>query len=267
MNDFDIQVNKGRPIALWTHKIGKQMMEDYVGIKGLKVDPYSGPVELKGNKDFILTTGLLEPFPNPCMKAENQRECWFMPSCSGSGKSTLASQIVRNYKTAFPDDKIYMFSSVGDDPAFEGLPITYVVMDDDFLEEALESGLRLQDYSDSMIIMDDIESIVNLDLRALIRDFRDRLFLTSRHERISIIYINHIMFDRDHTRLAHSESNFIAFFPSSGMGPNIRTYLHRYQGFDKKLIKKIMSLPSQWVVLHKTAPKYILYQTGAFLVK
>lgn len=273
--DFSIDIDKGKPIAqimTVTSKKGRRKITDtgsYVGLREVKDD---GSQQVNANVDFE-NTGIakyvLTQTPDPLMKKKNQREVLYVSGPSGSGKSTYTADYVRNYHRDFPNDAIVMFSAVSDDDAFKKIPLIRVVLDETFIDRQLsedEDTIRIEDLSDSLVIFDDIDVIHNDEVKKLVQKLRSECLEIGRHQNISMILTSHQIFNYKETRIILNEANYVVTFPRSGSAGQIRDYFRRYAGFNKKEIDDIMSIKTRWICFSKTAPQYILHQTGARLL-
>jgi len=182
---------------------------------------------------------------------------------SNSGKSTYVALYLKNYKKAYPKNKIYVFSKLTSDPAFDNLNPKYVPIT---LENFVINPIQIEELADSVCVFDDIDVITDKILRTAVQTLRDQALEVGRHSRISVCATSHQLMNYKLTRSLLNEAQKVTFFPKSGSSYHIRTFLKTYGGLDKKQIDRIMDLPSRWVTIHKCYPMYIMYQQGCYLL-
>lgn len=211
-------------------------------------------------KEFkIYDDGILQPLPN-----FNATERAYIAGPTGSGKSYYVCKYLEQLKKVFPDRTIYIFSDVKEDPVLDKLgDITRVNLD----AEALERGpIAPEQLADSICVFDDIDSIQDKKMYAMVQALRDSLLRRGRHENISVIVTSHLMSNYKDTRIILNECNSITFFPRSGASDAIKYTLKKYGSMNKQQIEKALSLPSRWTTLNKHYPMFVLYEKGAYIL-
>jgi hypothetical protein len=190
--------------------------------------------------------------PNP----KTERQILYIAGCSGSGKSYFTKLYLIEYLKYFPKNKIYMFSSIGEDPSLNGVKINYIKIE----PELLEDGLTSQDFKDSMVIFDDCEAIENKQLRNECTRILNSILTTGRHSSVSCILTYHEITNGYSTKKILNEAHSITWFPKT-LPPRSQKYLcESYLGMDKNDITKIKKLKTRSVTLVKGYPKILISQ-------
>jgi GTPase SAR1 family protein len=207
--------------------------------------------------DFKLTKGQLEPMPN----LRNERDVLYIFGPSGSGKSTYAGKYVKNYKQTFPDNDIILFSTVDTDMVLDKWKPIRVPITPDDLNHAKDLH-----FLDCLVVFDDIDTISNKFCLSLVREIRDKILETGRHQRVSVVCTSHLATNFAATRVMVNESQTVTFFPRSGGYKHIHGFLKDYAGMKKSEIDSIMQISSRWVTLHKNYPQYLVHEKGCKMI-
>ena len=228
------------------------------------------PSELIGSTHYDLSGSqlfcMLSPGPDPQMRSRNQREVLLINGPSGAGKSTFAAQYCRSWQRTIKQ-RIIMFSAVEEDIAFESIKMKRIPFDKLVDDDGQPNDcIQLDDLKDSLCIFDDIDMIANKKLRIWMQDLRNRCLEVGRHKNISIISVNHELMNYRETKIIHTESNKIVLFPNSGSGAQIKRYLISYIGMSNDEIKRVFALKSRWVMISKSAPRYVMSANEAYLL-
>jgi energy-coupling factor transporter ATP-binding protein EcfA2 len=243
--------------------ISENQIEKMCGTKAgkkLKIpDEYISLAKARKNKEFHLKDGILQPIPN--IKLE--RDMLYVAGPSGSGKSTYIAMYLNNYKKLFKKNKIYVFSKLTSDPAFDHLKPIYVELN---VETMIEDPIKVEDLSNSCCVFDDIDVITDKYVRKAVQLLRDQCLEIGRHNCITVCATSHQIMNYAQTRQLINEAQSVTMFPRSGSGYQIRRFLQVYGGLDKKAIERIMELPSRWITIHKNAPMYVMYTQGVILL-
>ena len=211
-------------------------------------------VELPKNTDVTLV-----PKNKP-----DQRDVVLISGRSGSGKSYWCRLYAINYMKMFPKRKIYIFSAVQKDKAFDDLSrVERIVLDDNFLalEEENEDGFDFNIFKNCLVIFDDTEKIGNKKILTLVNKIRDQLLEMGRHNKVHMLYTTHMCCNYKSSRILLNECNYIILF-------NVRTnnisqyYLKTYSGLSKDKIKEVSAINSRFIGLHLEEPSFYFYENG-----
>tara|TARA_S200002703_G_scaffold112943_1_gene98448 strand:- start:384 stop:1322 length:939 start_codon:yes stop_codon:yes gene_type:complete len=211
------------------------------------------------NKIFFEEKGT-KLFPIP----QKFSERIYVPAPSGSGKSTFIGMYLEELKKmkGGKNRKIFLFSRVAkDEPLDKHKPIRIPLEEEFFAKHPLE----IEEFKNSIIIFDDIDTIINKSVVKYVRRFRDDVLETGRHYDISVLSTSHIIANFLATRTLINEANAIVLFPKGSSFYAVSNFLERYLGFNKQQIKYVEQLPTRWIWFWKEYPKYAIHEKGAFL--
>lgn len=220
-----------------------------------------------GFREFICRDGLMQQLPR---KNENNDIILrhYLAAPSESGKSYYIANLLKEYKQLKPDCKIYLFSDTKEDEILDKLGLIRIALDNDLAENPIEAVELANDPPEdgSIVIMDDIDSIIDKKISKAVKSLRDQLLQKGRHHKISTICTNHKLADRQNTAIPINESNFITLFPKATAPSHFRYILQTYCGFSNNEVQMAYNLPGRWITISKQFPQYILYQSGAILL-
>jgi hypothetical protein len=250
-------------------------MEDDGGITvGYRENSISGKDKLVVYLNLVNKPGASEIKVQPCTQP-----IWAAPRVdmvnrlmisgqSGAGKSFFAAAWVTTMMEWDLEDGVedlkdfFIFSRVPKDKKLDIIDGSQRITP----EELVEKPVSVEDLRDSIVLFDDIDTIANKETRKAVQGLRDDVLETGRHEHVQTISINHLLTNGAETKKALSEATAAILFPRSGSKYHLKRYLREYAGFEGKMIRKIMDLPSRWVYISRTYPGYCVYESGAFMV-
>lgn len=212
--------------------------------------------------EFYLKKGKFDPFPT--MKT---REVIYVAGPSGSGKSTYAAKYIENYKKLNPDKDIFVFSRLDNDPAIDKLYPSYVKLDKSLIDNPIDITKELKD--GCLVLFDDCDTITDEKVKKAVSKLKNDILETGRHMNIYIVNTSHLINpnDKKDGRTIMNECTSLTIFPKSGSSYAIKYALEKYFGLHKKIIEKILKLPSRWVTIFKNYPITIMYENGIFIPK
>jgi hypothetical protein len=185
------------------------------------------------------------------------REVGYVSGVSGSGKSTYVASYIKNYIKMFPDNPIYIFSSLEKDKAFDKYKVKRIKID----ESLIENPLSFEQFEDSLVIFDDTNTIKDKKLLAIVDHYKAHIIECGRHIRARILITSHIISDHMKTRQVLNECSFITVFPNNNKYHIIK-YLKNYAGMSKEQIERILNIKSRWITIYNHYPSYLIYETG-----
>ncbi len=251
-------------MSLSRHKAGGILIAIIVGGKydGKKIYLHTVEDRNEGEepiKEFKLDDeeGKIVPIINT-----NIRSIIYICGPSGSGKSTFAANWLHNAQMFYPDEKIYLFSPVDEDEVLDELDPLRADMDN---PEAIVQLTR-EDLSDSFVVFDDCDSILDPVMAKVIQRLQDMLLQTGRHSNTKMVITSHLITDQTKTRKVLNEASTVVLYPLAGDIHNIERYLHNYMGLKKDIVERILSVKSRWVLISKTYPMYILTPKEIFII-
>lgn len=175
---------------------------------------------------------------------------------SGCGKSTLASMLLKNYLKLYPDQQVFLFSIVDDDPAYEMHEdkINKVHINDDEIQD-----VTVDDLGNSICIFDD-HALLDPKKQKILNLLKDNILRHGRHENIdSIVCLDKLLSGKD-TLKEHLHSQQLCMFPLTGgnLG-ELEYFLHKKNRLTQKTIDKILSdSNSRWTIYNRTYPQYVI---------
>lgn len=192
---------------------------------------------------------------------DDERRCVYVSGPSGSGKSYWIAEYGKEYRKINPKNQIVLFSRLDEDESIDKINPTRIEISEDLLRE----NVTPSDLTDTLTVFDDTDTIRNKKIREEINALKDDILETGRHNNINTVVVSHLMTDREQTRTILNESAAFVFFPKTNVY-QIKYVLSHYIGLDNKMIRRILDLPSRWVYLHKNYPRFVAYETGAFII-
>lgn len=223
-------------------------------------DKIKPDVEKQVSKHIKIHDGTFELVP---MVKENQVQKCFVAGMSGSGKSTWIANYARNYKKLFPSHPIYIFSRHDKDDVIDSIKgVKRIKLND----EILDADVDIKELKNSLIIMDDIETIPNKQICKLVANLRDDLLENARHYNIYMCCVAHQILNYKSTRHLILESDVIVFFPRSG-GYQIKRFLKEYMSLERKQVDDVMKIPSRWIAVNKnTFPNTYIGENDIYIL-
>ena len=184
---------------------------------------------------------------------------------SGAGKSTVAGKVLDVMMKYNDNEKrIAILSPIDEDAPLDvergkdkELPIRIDINDPEVL------SLTAADFENCVVVFDDIESSENYPI---IAKLRNSILETGRHYKTDIVVISHNILGGKNTKVVHSESTANFIFPRYSQFHHINTFLKEYSGMKKSDIDRVLKLESRWVYVSNTAPAYIIYEHGVYLL-
>ena len=206
-------------------------------------------------------SGKLQALPN-----FNKNEKLYIAGNSGAGKSYYIAQWIKEWKK-HGDNKekpIYIFSSVDEDETLDSLEnVERIPIDETLVSEPIKP----EDLSDSICIMDDIDTISHPTLRKIVINFRNHLAQCARHYNITMLCTSHVITNYSHTRVLIQEATSITVFPKASGLFAIRQYLEKQVGMNKDQIKRFVGQKSRAVTLFRQYQPYIMSEKEVYMLR
>jgi energy-coupling factor transporter ATP-binding protein EcfA2 len=194
--------------------------------------------------------------------ANTERQIIYITGASGSGKSTYIAKYCKQYKKAFPDNEIYVFSALNEDESLDVIKPKRIIID----ERMISDPLGVDDFENSMVIFDDIDVIGDKKLRESVYQLLNALLETGRHTKSSICISNHLPTAGRDTRRVLNEAHSVIWFPHSGSGVGTKRLLCDYLGLDKDLNKKLKKMKTRWACYFKNYPSICMTERNMWLL-
>ncbi|QIG59385.1 putative packaging ATPase [Dishui Lake virophage 6] len=193
---------------------------------------------------------------------KSEREILYLTGASGSGKSTYIRKYCEQFKKAYPDRPIYLFSSLKEDESLDEIKPKRVKMDEDIYK----NPIKPEDLQESLVIFDDQDCIGDKKIRNAVVELANQVLEIGRHFKISACYVSHLPTDKGNTRRILNEAHSIIYFPHSGSLRGQRYLLESYVGLDIKDIQAIKKLDTRWCCIFKNFPQVIMTEKMCWLL-
>ena len=186
---------------------------------------------------------------------ETERSILYITGPSGSGKSYYTRNYILEYKKLFPKNNIYIFSSLDSDETLDKIPKIKRIK---FTEKFLLFDFKIIDFTNSLIVFDDIDAETSKVRKAKIYGILNMVLNTGRHERVSVVYTSHLSCAGNETKLILSECHSVTVFVKNMGNRSLKYLMDSYFGLDKHQINYIKKIDSRWVTLIKTYPSVLI---------
>jgi hypothetical protein len=181
------------------------------------------------------------------------------------GKSYMATQMAKDYNKLYPKNKVALISYVENDKNLNDKNIkNFIKINVD--ENIFDDPLTLDEFHDKLVILDDIEAYGDKGIIKELELFANKLVNTGRHHNIDVIICRQKLMAGHKTSDILNGIHQIVCFPKTASRFQLQNYLDRYLHIPKKIIKKILDVPSRWVLINTSNPVYVLHQKGAFII-
>ena len=219
-----------------------------------------------GCDEIELESGFkFELAPRPL--SEKERTTHFIAGESGSGKSYFAREFAKRYKSMFPKNDIYLISYLEKDETIDEYKeiIRINAITKEFLDECMDLDLEVE-FKHSMVIFDDIDSIVNKKTKEKIYGLLNKMLRLGRHHNITVLYLGHELYNSPELKHILNESMTITFFPKHLNYKKMKYLLEVYFGLSPEQIEKIRSIRDRSITYMKGHDKIILSDSTCFIL-
>ena len=199
-----------------------------------------------------------------------ERQTLFVAGESGAGKSHFIREYAKTYNKMYKENPIYLISYLSEDETLDSYKVIkrLNVFEDKeklFLKECMDLDLN-ENFRDSFVIFDDIDSITAKFEKKTIYDFLFKLLRVGRHFNISVAYLGHELYASHELKHILNESMSITFFPKFLNFKKLKYLLAEYFGLSKTDITKISNIRDRTVTYIKGSDKIILSTTKSFII-
>lgn len=217
-------------------------------------------VEESVKKHVHVDDGIFQVLP---LLKENQTDRIMVTGASGSGKSTWIANYITQYNKLFPNNKIILFSRLSEDKVLDELNlIKRVKLDKTFLKFQYVP----KDFKDTLAIFDDIDTFDDKALCLAVKQLRDDLLETGRHENTYVIGVSHQILNWKSTKTLLLECNKVVFFPQSGGEYQLVRLFKNYFGLMPDNIKMIKRINSHWICLNRSFPTTVIAEKDIYII-
>ena len=186
--------------------------------------------------------------------------CTGPPKC---GKTYWVNEYVKMFKHVFKLP-VFRLSRVSHDETLRKEEKHYLNIPID--NEIVENPLKLEDFADSLVIFDDIESSEFPKATKMAYNLLDDMCKNGRHHRIAVIFCNQECRMGTKTKPILSTVTTLVIFPQNASLYQTERLLKDHVGMSKTQIKDALNLNTRWEVISKATPQYIMYEHGVYLL-
>lgn len=204
-----------------------------------------------------------EPLPPPPSDdGKVKREIYVVTGPSGSGKSYWVRSYVRNYTKLMPRHDVYLISSLSHDDTLDAVKELKRIDTDKLVANPPKD---VKTWTNSLVIIDDVEGL-DATKAAAVQRVQDMIASEGRHTGTTLIRASHLSTDYKRTRLLLQEAHGFVLFPQAGAHSQYTYLLTKYGGMDKKLVQNLLATPTRWILVHHTAPRFVLTPNQIYLL-
>jgi hypothetical protein len=224
----------------------------YVYLSNYEANQNLDILEAGENEEFIII---------PCK--ETERQIIYISGQSGAGKSYNTSKYAEEYHKMYPKRNIYLFSLVQDDPSLNHKFIKRID-----LRKILNADLVLEDFKNTLIIMDDIDCVKDKQLKDKIRRIENNILLMGRHHNISLIFCSHVSCRGFDSKNMLNECGIITLFPLHMNARDLKYITAEYIGLNKEQRKDFLDMAkkSRSVSYIKNYPPIVFSSKKAYVL-
>lgn len=184
--------------------------------------------------------------------------CTGPPKC---GKTFWVNEYVKMFKHVFKLP-VYRLSRVEKDETLKDNNDMYlnVAINNDLVTDPL----KLEDFADSLVVFDDIESSEFPKATQKAYNLLDDMCKNGRHHRIAVIFCNQECRMANKTKAILSTVTSLVIFPQNCSLYQTEKLLKDHVGMSKQQIKDALNLNTRWEVISKASPQYIMHEHGVY---
>ena len=209
----------------------------------------------------------------PCIKLDlgdqliklpnDDHEIIFATGPPGCGKSYWVNEYVKMYKKIFDRD-VFLITRLEKDQTLAKDEDKYIKINVD--QTVLDEPPKLNDFENSLVIFDDIESSEFPKATQAMYNLLDDMCKNGRHHNISVILCNQEVRMGKKTKPILTMLTMLVIFPKTGNIYQMSHVLKEQIGMSKNQIEHIMSLNSRWCCISRASPQYVLYEHGCYML-
>jgi hypothetical protein len=196
---------------------------------------------------------------------DEERNIWLVSGPSGCGKSLMAKKILHELHDHAPKKKSFYISSLDIEQCKTLKGVKYldqIDVDDEFM---VDPFTNLSELENTVVVFDDADTFSSKNENEIVDSLLKRIIKTGRHFNINCVITRHLASEGKKTADVLNECKFIVLFPKSSSKKAFDYVLDTYIGIKRKHIQKLWDMPTQYVIVHKNAPQYIVTDSSIFL--
>lgn len=211
-------------------------------------------IQMEKNEKFSITM------------SSNLIDSLFVVAPRGTGKTTILSNIARQHK-----GHIYLFSrfdigdKLGEEPAFMGIKNIKKIDCYDLFESNNNEPIDIKEFSNSMVIMDDIQTLKDKKVVKFMNRLRDEILESGRKMNILLLVSEHLLLNHKENAYPLLESKAIIISP---MGNNVQNkfFLRQYCCLDNILINELLESGTRFITVIKSIPKILITDNNISII-
>lgn len=194
------------------------------------------------------------------------RDCLNVSAKSGAGKSVYVANYLKEYRTLYPKNKVFLFSMKKEDENLD----PYIDKRINLNKYVEKGGLTIDDFGENcFIVFDDIDQLDNSKpdyLRDRIFKLMNQVIQISRSKNIGVVQTSHVCLGNSETKaLLNAMTSFTFFY--AAISAQIKQCFKTYIGLSKQQIKRISSVKdSRWGTIFLTSPMVFLSEKECFII-
>lgn len=240
--------------------------------RGMEILQKIATDKLKKEVDFSKSPDIVRVIPLIGAKDVPYDRSIALIAPSESGKTFLVKEIIKYDIRRRP---CVVFSKIDDDESLRELSTLRSAVDKKcrmikipiHTEDQLLDLPTNSDLKETIVVFDDIDSFPK-DIADFLREYRDSILESGRHDNITVISTSHILHNYMKTRTMLNEAELICLFPSSNKHHSFMFLKNRFGlGKDEAtfLIDKAMKA-GRMMCMKLSAPNLVIHNKGVILV-
>lgn len=235
-------------------------------LEELSLEKLKKEVDFAGDSDIDRVIPLIGARPTPY----DRSICLIGPS--EAGKTYMVKEICRFDIRRRP---VVVFSRIDDDESLRELTTLKSAKDGKsrlvkiplHSEDQLLSLPTNSDLNGCICLFDDLDSFPK-DIGDFLREYRDSILESGRHENISVISTSHVLNNHNKTKVLLNEAELVVLFPAANKRHSA-SFLKERLGLEKRevdhLIAKAMA-SGRYLAMRVSAPNMLIHSGGVILL-
>lgn len=183
-----------------------------------------------------------------------------MPKC---GKTFWINEYVNAYIQLYKNTVFLITRNKNDDTISKDIN-KYIVINVD--DEMLKDLPQIQDFANSLVIFDDIESSSSSKCTEKMYSLMSDIAKNGRHYNITLIFSNQECRMGVKTKPILACTTGFVIFPKNCALYQMRLLLKEHMGYTKKEIEMVLDINSRWVYLNRSSPQYVISDKSIFMM-
>jgi len=183
------------------------------------------------------------------------------PKC---GKTYWINEQVKMYHAMYDNFRVFLFTRHEQDETLKNDMSNYIHIP--ITDDIIKDPFKLEDFTNSLVIFDDIESSEFPKATAKAYALLDDLCKNGRHHRTAVMFCNQECRMGKKTKPILSTVTSYVIFPKACERYQTHNLLKEHMGMFSAYIDKLLSMPTRWMILSRMHPQYVMYEGGVFMM-